>query len=106
MALAHFFKGQVVRSIARFKNASNVLVDPTAVTCEVKNPSGTETTYTYGTDAELSKSSTGVYILVIDTTDYSGEWRVRWRGTGTNQADIDGNFYVYSLYEGEKQYGG
>lgn len=92
--------------IAKFKKASNALVDPTAVTCEVKNPLGTETTYTYGVASELTKSSTGVYIMAIDTTSYSGEWRFRWKGTGTNQAAEDGNFYVYSLYEGEKQYGG
>lgn len=106
MALAHFFKGSPVRSWVRFVTSSNVLVDPTGVTCEIRNPAGTETSYAYGTDAELVKSETGVYYLVIDTADYSGEYRVRWTGTGTNAAVVDGTFYVYSLFDGEKQYGG
>lgn len=105
MPKSHFFRGSLVKSRCRFRNYQNQLVDPTGVTCTLMDPTGNETDYEYGVDAELTKSETGVYLLEIDTTDHSGEYRVKWLGTGSNQAAVDGIFYAYSPFEGEDMYG-
>jgi hypothetical protein len=78
----HYYKtGQKVRVTCQFKVGAT-LTDPTTVTCKVMDPSKTVTTYVYGTDEELVKSSTGIYYVDI-TTDESDEWNVRFEGTGT-----------------------
>ncbi len=48
-------------------------------------PSGTITTLTSGTDAEVVKSATGVYYVDITTTQH-GVYRTEWTGTGTVRA--------------------
>ena len=76
--------------------------DPVSVTCMVTDPYGTTTTYTYGTDDELGKSSTGDFYLDI-TPDSSGRWFYRWKGTDSTTTVADeGDFRVqYSPhYEG------
>lgn len=74
--------------------------DPTTVLCKVKNPRGTTTTYTYGTDDELGKSSTGDFYLDI-TPDMSGRWFFRWEATdSTTTVASEGNFLVqFSEFE-------
>ena len=48
-----------------FRDDDGALVDPATVTCIWKpGPSAAETTYTFGTDSEISKNSTGVYEFV------------------------------------------
>jgi hypothetical protein len=107
MSYSHYFKGQTVRSTVHFRDSSNDAVDPAAVSCKIKDPVNGETEYIYGTDAELTKTDTGVYTLSIDTSDYSGEYRGQWLGADTdNSAVVDFIFWVWSLYDGEKQYGG
>ncbi len=66
---------------ATFRNRSDVITDPTAVTFEVRLPSGAVTTYTYGVDTAVVKDAVGVYHLaqVLDAADV---WHVRVAGTG------------------------
>lgn len=71
-----------------FADEDGDLFDPATVTCKVQKPSdaaGTLTTFTYGTDAELEKDSTGVYHVWIDA-DETGTWVYGFRGE-----DVDGN---------------
>lgn len=61
-------------------------IDPDVVNVTVTDPSGTETTYVYGTDAEVVRSSVGVYYADIDVSSEGGDWWYRWWSTGTGQA--------------------
>ena len=86
--------GDLVRLTATFTNTSEVVTDPTTVTCLVKLRyviGSTATTYTY--PATIIKDSTGVYhVDVTPTTE--GIWDYRWVGTGTVQAAAEGAFNV------------
>ena len=84
---------------------SNAPIDPTVVMLSVKDPSGTVTTYTYGSTAITVKDSAGtettsptggagmivqddvgIYSADIDVTSEGGRWYYRWFSTGTGQA--------------------
>lgn len=65
-----------------FEGYDGADTDPTTVTCTALKPDGGETTYTYGTDAELTKSSIGNYTLTI-TASQPGRWGYRWLTTGS-----------------------
>jgi len=59
--------------------------DPSAVSLVVTDPTGTQTTYTYG--GTITRVSDGVYTLDVEcTTD--GLWSYVWIGTGT-AADVE-----------------
>lgn len=85
--------GNIVQSYAKFKNKSNVLVNPTTVQVKVKQPDLTETTYIYGVDPEVVRESTGIYYINLDTTGKSGTWYVKWNSLGT-QGVAQTNFTV------------
>lgn len=72
-----------VKSVCTFLNDSDAAYDPTTVTCTVTAPNSDDTTYAYGTDSELTKTSTGVYQLLFDA-DAGGDWYVRWYGANTD----------------------
>ena len=83
--------GATVRTTVTFTDDDGAAADPTAVLCKLEVPAGTETTYTYGEDAEIVKDSTGVYHL-----DYKilavGTHVVRWEGTGALDAAAEEQF--------------
>lgn len=84
--------GDLVRCTATFAtNGTNV--DPSAVTFKKKTPSGTITTLTYGPDAALVKSATGIYYVDVSATE-PGEWSVRFAATGTGQSAGERKFRV------------
>lgn len=62
-------------------------IDPTGLTFKLMSPTGTLTTYVYGTDAEVVKLSTGDYYVDV-TPDESGRWRWRWVSTGSGRASV------------------
>lgn len=86
-------RGDKVRASVAFTSAAGAAVDPAAVTCRVKNPEGTDSTYVYGTNAELVRDSQGNYHLDIDA-NVEGLWTYRFEGTGTNQGAGEGEFTV------------
>lgn len=55
--------GDVAQITILTKNASAVLTDPSSLVVKVQPLGGSVVTYTYGTDAQLTKSSTGTYLL-------------------------------------------
>lgn len=73
--------GDQVKVAAAFTNAAGAAADPSAVVFRVRAPSGTVTTYTYGTDADVVKTATGAYYLLL-TLSASELWHVRAAGTG------------------------
>jgi len=75
-----------------FYDESHTLFDPATVKCMVQKPDGSETTYTYGSSANLTKTSTGWYKCTFDA-DAHGMWYVSWMG-----ADSGGTFTpAYSI---------
>lgn len=61
---------------------SSTATDPTGVVAYIRKPDGTLITKTYGVDAELTKTSTGVYKLRYALTA-AGTWWIALAGTGT-----------------------
>lgn len=93
--MTNYPEGTLVTVRGTFYNSSNALADPSAVKLTVVTPDGTSTDYTYGVDVSLTKSSTGIYAMNLDTTSKRGLWIYTWWATGTGQADSgEKEFYV------------
>ena len=78
-----------------FKNSAGSVTDPTTVTFTVRSPAGVETAYVYGTDSQVTKSSTGVFVLTLPLGQI-GDWHIFCRGTGTIAQSIRGLFEIDS----------
>jgi len=89
----YYDKGDLVRVSGAFTDSDSAAQDPTAVKFQFTDPSDNTTSYTYGTDDELVKDSTGNYHVDVDC-DETGLWRWHWYSTGTGQASDEGRFYV------------
>lgn len=57
-----------------------VPADPETVVAKVLSPRGTLSTYTYGSDVDLTKLAVGSYQIMF-TPDTGGRWVIRWEGT-------------------------
>jgi hypothetical protein len=75
------------------KSAAGTLTDPTTVQITVRDPAGTTTTYTYGTDSEVVKDATGEYRAVFEV-DTAGQWEYTWLTSGGIALKLDGSFTV------------
>lgn len=74
--------GSTIRASVTFTPVDSVVAtDPTTVTCKVRTPSGTTTTYTYA-GGQITKDSTGVYHKDIELTEVGFYW-IDFEGTGT-----------------------
>lgn len=91
--MSDFSIGDVVRCRGTFTDIGNTAIDPTSVYFKIKDPSGTITTYTYGSSVELIKDSTGVYYIDIRATS-AGRWQYRYYSTGTGEAAEERDFFV------------
>ncbi len=74
--------GTEIRIFIDFTDTSGAAVDPATVTLKTLDPLNGQTTYTYGTDANVGKSAVGSYYADI-TPDVPGRWVIRWETTGT-----------------------
>jgi hypothetical protein len=72
---------------------AGVNTDPGVVTCTVRFPDSQRTTYTYLTDANLTKVGTGSYRCDVDPSQV-GRHTVRWVGTTTAKGAEEGTFDV------------
>ena len=88
-------KGDLVRVSGTFTNSAGTAIDPSVVKFSYKNPAGTTTTLTYGTDVALVKDSTGNYHVDVDAS-LTGPWYCRFFSTGTGQAADESKFLVNS----------
>jgi hypothetical protein len=86
-------RGSRVRFTGTFTNLAGTASDPTTVLFKYELPSGTQTTLTYGTDAALVKSATGVYYVEL-TLATVGTYSFRWEGSGTLTAVDEGSVVV------------
>ncbi len=83
--------GDVAQVSILTTNAST-LENPTTLVVQVQTPSGTTTTYTYGTDSELTRTATGTHQLLHPLTA-SGTHQIRAVTTGKAGAE-PGSFFV------------
>lgn len=82
-----------VRCTGTFTDIDGNVVDPTVVIFKYKNPASMITTLTYGDDAEVVRSSTGIYYVDLDV-DTSGDWYYRFESTGSGKAGGEESFQV------------
>lgn len=67
--------------------------DPSTLVATTRRPDGVETSYTYGTDSEMTQQSVGDYTLTVTAT-MPGRWRYRFLMTGSNTVALEGWFNV------------
>lgn len=77
--MAKYTVGGEATLTAKFYNKAGALADPTAVTVQIKPPSGATVTYT--TASGIVKDSVGVYHYDLALTK-AGSWGYRFIGTG------------------------
>lgn len=90
---ANYVVGSPVLLSGAFYNVAGSFVDPTTVTFKVRLSGGTTTTYVYGTDAQVVKTSTGCY-YVLFTPSSAGTYYFQWKGTGALAALNESGFNV------------
>lgn len=88
--MASYSVGQLVRLSVAF-TISGVATDPTTVTLKVKDPTGTETTYTYAA-AQIVKDSTGNYHMDYTVPAHLGYYFYGYEGAGTVIASSESSF--------------
>lgn len=79
--------GQQSVATATFRNDAGTLADPSTVTFLFRTSAGVETDYVYGTDSEVTKTSTGVYEFTAPTYASTGPHYIRVKSTGLVAAD-------------------
>lgn len=100
MGATVFFSGS--NELATLTNTftiAGVATDPTTITLEVTDPTGTTTTYTHA-GATITKTGTGVYTKDVPCTA-AGIWRYVWTGTGAASDVVAGTWTVTSTALGD-----
>ena len=85
------YPGTSVTLAVQFKDDTGAANDTTAVLFKTIDPNGVKTIYTYGTDSEITKLSTGAYKAVIKPA-IAGRWFVRWEADAEHATED--NFIV------------
>jgi hypothetical protein len=86
------YVGTSVRLTVSFRDSDGALVDPDAVTFRTFSPCGTQASYVYETDAEVTRTSEGRYVAEIEP-DEVGRWRFGWL-TETPTFATEGDFLI------------
>lgn len=87
----HYDVGDVVRLAGAF-TVGGADADPTAVTLEVLDPSGNQSSYTWAAGQVVRQAAGRFYYDLA--VDEAGLWRYRWEGTGAVVSAGEGHFYV------------
>lgn len=69
--------GESARFEVEVKDVNNNAIDPGGIKFMLKNPAQVVTTYTYGTDVAVEKTSTGKYIMQVILPS-PGQYVARW----------------------------
>jgi hypothetical protein len=85
--------GDTVRCAYAFTDEDGTAVDPDVVIFRYKTASVAETSYTYGTDAEVVRDSAGNYHVDL-TPDTAGIWYYRWEGDAGAASVADETFFT------------
>lgn len=102
LAPSKYFVGAAMSLSVSFTDSDVTPSDPITVVLKLRSPNGQLSTYTYGTDANVTKQSAGNYSATV-TPNCAGRWFTRWEGTdaGGNVIVIEDNFNVQrSRFEG------
>lgn len=83
-----------IQTTTPFATAAGTATDPTTVTLTLREPDGTETSWTYAA-AELTKAAAGDFYRDV-TVDQAGTHYWRFVGTGTVASADEGFFVVQS----------
>lgn len=86
--MAAYNIGDRPRCTGTIEQTDGTNIDPSVVKAWYKSPAGVMTTLTYGTDAALMRSATGVYYFDLDV-DTAGRWYYGFYSTGTGKAASD-----------------
>lgn len=88
-----FVAGNVVQFTATFTDLAGGNIDPTTVafTYVAVGSGVAPATLTYSGSTTpsvgvVARTSTGVYVAQVDTTNLAGNWSYQWRSTGVGQA--------------------
>lgn len=87
-----YWTGNQVQISGTFAVGGTV-TDPTTITLQVKDPSGTTTAYTYAA-AQVTRAGTGIYNYVLSVGTLSGNYTYKYAGTGACVASSEGAFFV------------
>ncbi len=88
------YQNSTVRIPVNFQDADGADVDPDTITFKLYSPDAEISTYVYGTDDEVFRTSVGDYYIDV-TPDLPGRWHFRWESTGANLATaVEGQFVV------------
>lgn len=90
--------GSRIQIETTFTDDTGDTANPTNVYCTIREPDGTETIYTYGTDPEIEHPSKGVFNIEI-TGDQEGKYVYWWHTDipaplDTVQATDEGHFRI------------
>ena len=91
----NYLIGETARISVSISDVVNVAADPGALRLKVKAPSGTVTTYIYGTSGELVQDSVGHYHADI-LLDAAGNWAWRWETDAPNAGAAQGKIIASS----------
>jgi hypothetical protein len=92
MSCYDFIEGQLARFSFETRNASKALADPATFTFAFEKPSGTVTTWVFGTNLEIVRDSVGKFHVDL-TMDEPEWWTWRQESTGVVTAS-QGKFRV------------
>ena len=92
MANTYEYGNEIIIDVV-FRDQSDALYDPSEVKVSVRNPSGTVTTYVYGTDPEVIKDDTGTYHMDVYGNEI-GVWYYRWYTEDADKASNEEFFKV------------
>lgn len=94
-----YLRGNAVTLVDRFTRIDPVtlepvLADPTTITFTVTDPDGGITSYVYGTDPNVTRQETGIYLCALAPPLPPGPYSYDCVGTGQVQAASEGTFTV------------
>ncbi len=94
--MKHFQLGSRIRFVGKFTDLTvspSIPADPTSITLKLHDPTGTETSFTYGA-GQVIKDSVGVYHFDYTPTMSGVSWRARWVGAGAVVAASEAMFEI------------
>jgi hypothetical protein len=91
--MTEYYPNTRARIDCQIKNLSNAYTDPTQLIFKIEEPDGVETSYTWGIDAALVRTSAGRFYVDWDSTK-SGVHKYQWQANGAIQASFGGSFNI------------
>lgn len=95
MAYDNITAGETVHFYVAVSNADGVKTNPTGIEFHLKRPDAVIQTYTYGTDLNLTKDSTGKYSIDL-TLNLPGTYYYKWKTASPNISIVEGEVIVVS----------